>query len=73
MWTALPLGLLKYLLQLSGVGISTSQEGVVKENGERRVESGDCDPESGLLLDLQSDILLIISCLCEADIHRKVS
>ena len=29
--------------------------------------------ESGLLLELQSDTLITISCLCETDIHRKVS
>lgn len=73
-WTLLSLGLLNYLLQLSGVEILTSQEGVAKkEDGVGRLGSGDCHPEYGLLLDLQSDILLIISCLCETDIHRKVS
>ena len=30
-------------------------------------------PETGLLLELQSDILITISCLCEADLLRKVS
>ena len=30
------------------------------------------DTELSLLLELQSDILLTISCLCETDIHRKV-
>ena len=29
-------------------------------------------PESSLLLELQSDILITLSCLCETDIHRKV-
>lgn len=28
---------------------------------------------SRILLEMQADILLIISCICELDIHRKVS
>ena len=28
---------------------------------------------SRVLLEMQADILLIISCICELDIHRKVS
>lgn len=30
------------------------------------------DLDSPILLEMQSDILLIISCLCETDMHRKV-
>ena len=40
------------------------------EKGGGGGESGDPDP--GLLQELQSDILLTVSCLCETDIHRKV-
>ena len=52
-------GLLKQLPQLCEQRLSSVATG----GGER---------ERSLLLELQSDILLIISCLCETDIHRKV-
>ncbi|CAI8001807.1 Cilia- and flagella-associated protein 69 [Geodia barretti] len=48
------------------IGILKSLSGTVGEGGSQRT-----GPDSGLLLELQSDILVTISCLCETDIHRK--
>ena len=44
-----------------------------REKAEREGEGKRLALESGLLLELQSDTLITISCLCETDIHRKVS
>ena len=44
-----------------------------REKAEREGEGKRLAPESGLLLELQSDTLITISCLCETDIHRKVN
>lgn len=70
-------GLLKYLLQLGGEEMSSSQEADEEEREEKAVSvavKGDEEgsSETSVLLELQSDILLIVSCLCETDVHRKV-
>ena len=43
--------------------------GVLKVLLEQSSSSVNCQ----ILLEMQSDILLIISCICELDVHRKVS
>ena len=57
-------GVLKQLCGELGVG-GRKREAVVGDALLR--------PDTGLLLELQSDILITISCLCEADLLRKVS
>ena len=37
------------------------------------LEQSSSSVNSQVLLEMQSDILLIISCICELDVHRKVS
>ena len=76
--------MLKHLLQLSGAEKLPSREKGGEERGGGGVEKGggggekgggggeSGDPDPGLLQELQSDILLTVSCLCETDIHRKV-
>lgn len=49
------------------VGLLQQFLGVNSDGG-----SGTVDLDGPILLEMQSDILLIISCLCETDMHRKV-
>jgi len=74
---------LKYCLRVIRSIVSTSNEQAIQDLSDQDVLSSltnilkryseSTQPNDQIDVEIQSDLLFIISCICENDIHRKVS